>query len=262
MGMASWSEPGLAARLGGDGPVGVLRAHAAAVPANELNSTFYGYTRERFARWAAASPPGFRFCPKLPRAVTHEHGLDGADDEMGRFVAASEALGDRRGPTWFALPPYVGPDRFGDLARFLERWAPELELAVEVREERWFGAAFEDLCRMLRDLDVTLIVTDTAGRRDCAHMRLTAPRAFVRFVANALHPSDFARLDDWAARLADWSSRGLREAYLFLHQRDESQTVDLAEHLEARLAAAGRPVLGPWRERTRYAPPGRQLGLF
>ncbi|MEM9380203.1 MAG: DUF72 domain-containing protein [Planctomycetota bacterium] len=264
IGMASWSDPGLAARLGGGDALGVLRAHASAVPAHELNSSFYGYTRERFARWAGAAPPGFLFCPKLPSAITHERLLEDADEEMERFVRATEALGDRRGRTWFALPPFVGPDHYDRLLGFLDRWAPELSLAVEVREERWFrsAAGFADLCGALEELDVALIVTDAAGRRDCAHMRLTTRTAFVRFVANALHPTDLTRLDDWAERLARWAGAGLERAYFFLHQRDEAQTVDLAEHLERRLAERGIPVLAPWRARTRYEPPGRQLGLF
>ena len=66
VGLPSWSDPGLVGRLGGKSPAGVLRAHGAAVPSNELNSTFYGYTAERFTRWAADSLPGcsaFRFFP-------------------------------------------------------------------------------------------------------------------------------------------------------------------------------------------------------
>ncbi|MEM1447724.1 MAG: DUF72 domain-containing protein [Planctomycetota bacterium] len=264
IGMASWSDPGLAARLGGGDALGVLRAHASAVPAHELNSSFYGYTRERFARWAGAAPPGFLFCPKLPSSITHERVLEGADDEMEAFVRATEALGDRRGLTWFALPPFVAPDHYDRLLAFLERWAPEVPLAVEMREERWFRsrAGFADLCGALEELGVTLILTDTAGRRDCAHVRLTTRTAFVRFVANALHPSDFTRLDEWADRLARWADGGLERAYVFLHQRDEAETVDLADHLERRLAERGLPVLAPWRARTRYEPPGRQLGLF
>ncbi|MEM9799693.1 MAG: DUF72 domain-containing protein [Planctomycetota bacterium] len=263
IGMASWSDPGLVARLGGGGtPAGVLRAHAAAVPANELNSTFYGFEGERMRRWGSGVPAGFHFCPKLPRAITHDRGLD-ADDVMEAFVRAVEEFGDRRGPLWFALPPTFGPDRFRALERFLRTWSDGIPLAAEVRDERWFRAGpWGEVTSLLDELGVTLILTDTAGRRDAAHMRLTTSTAFVRFVANALHPSDYARLDDWAERLAAWADAGLERAYFFLHQRDEAQTVDLADHLEARLAERGHAVLGPWRERTEYAPPGRQLGLF
>lgn len=264
MGLPSWSDPGLAARLGGSSPAGVLRAHAGAVPSNELNSTFYGYTEERLARWAAAVPEGFRFCCKLPRTITHDGVLERVHGEMEAFVAATRRLGARRGPTWFALPPFFARDRLGVLADFLGEWAPALPLAVEVRHPSWFDRAGlrPELSELLRSLDITAIITDTAGRRDCAHMQLTTPRTLVRFVGNGLHPSDFERLDRWGERLVRWADAGLQEAYFFFHQRDEAQTLDLAEHLERRLAAASRPVLAPWREASGFVPPGSQLGLF
>jgi uncharacterized protein YecE (DUF72 family) len=264
MGLPSWSDPGLAGRLGGKSPAGVLRAHGAAVPSNELNSTFYGYSAERFARWAAAVPEGFLFCPKLPRAVTHDGVLEGVEDEMGAFVRATESLGDHRGLTWFALPPYFGAARLGTLATFLEEWARELPLAVEVRDPSWFQdpGATDALFGLLEALSVTAIITDTAGRRDCAHMTLSTPRTLIRFVGNALHPTDFERLDRWAKRLSLWADAGLEQAYIFFHQQDEAQTLDLAEHLELRLTETGRPVLGPWRAGSGFIPPGAQLGLF
>ena len=264
VGLPSWSDPGLVGRLGGKSPAGVLRAHGAAVPSNELNSTFYGYTAERFTRWAAAVPEGFLFCPKLPRAITHDGMLEGVEEEMGTFVRATESLGAHRGLTWFALPPFFGAERLGTLAAFLEEWAGELPLALEVRDPSWFRdpGATEALFGLLEALFVTAIITDTAGRRDCAHMALSTPKTLIRFVGNGLHPSDFERLDRWAERLLRWSDRGLEQAFIFFHQQDEAQTLDLAEHLERRLTAAGHPVLGPWRRASGFIPPGAQLGLF
>lgn len=274
IGMPLWAHAGLAARLGaGDAgeaprrataPPDALRVHAAAMPSTELNSTFYGSTRERLEAWAARAPRDFLFCPKLPGRITHELGLVDADSAMGDFVAQTEALGPRRGLTWFALPPYLAPDRFPDLAGFLRRWAPRLPLGVELREERWFSMrrGFDELCDLLGELGVSLVLADTAGRRDCAHMRLTTRTTIIRFVGNSLHPTDFPRLDAWAERLAAWGELGLERAYVFLHQPDEAQTVDLADHLEAALERNGIPSLGPWRARTGYRPPGSQMSLF
>lgn len=262
IGVATWSDAGLAARLGATGR-DALGAHARALPSNELNSTFYGDTAERFERWRGQVPPGFLFCPKLPSRITHELVLERAEEEMAGFVERSSRLGATRGPLWFALPPFVGPNAFPALAAFVERWAPEVDLAVEVREERWFrGAPRADLTALLRAHGATWILTDTAGRRDAAHMALTSRQAFVRFVGNALDPSDLTRLDSWAERLAAWAEQGLERAFVFLHQREEAQTIDLAEHLDAALARRGLPVLGPWRESSGHAPPRQQLDLF
>lgn len=264
VGMPTWTHAGLRARLGADGRgQDPLAVHARAVPANELNSTFYGYTPARFERWRGSVPEGFLFCPKLPAAITHEHVLEGADAAMAAFVEASEALGSRRGPLWFALPPYVGPAAWPALRAFVERWAPRVELAVELREARWFTPRWlDEVAALLEAHRATLVMTDAPGRRDVLPMRLTAPRAFVRFLGNGLHPTDFQRLDAWAARLAAWAEGGLERAFLFLHQRDEALTVDLAEHFEGALAARGRAVLGPWRERTGWRPAPVQGDLF
>jgi uncharacterized protein YecE (DUF72 family) len=266
MGMASWSDPRLVDRLGGSRE-NALSVHSRAVPSNELNSTFYGYEQERLARWSASVPPGFKFCPKLPSSITHERLLENADEEMEAFVAATDALGATRGLTWFALPPYVPTTHRGRLMHFLARWSPRLPLAIEVRHPSWFERrAFEELVVQLADLGVTFILTDTAGRRDALHMHLSSGATMIRFVANALHPTDYERLDAWVERLADWSKLGLQEAYFFFHQKNEAETVDLAEHLEKRLLRTNsnglEPVLGPWRSATGYRSPAQQLDLF
>ncbi len=266
MGMASWSDPRLVERLGGSRET-ALSVHGRAMPSNELNSTFYGCTEERLTRWRASVPPRFRFCPKLPSRITHDLLLENAERDMAVFVEATDALGATRGLTWFALPPFVPANHRERLMEFLKRWSPELPLAVEVRHESWFERKhFEDLVVRLVDLGVTLILTDTAGRRDALHMHLTSGSTMIRFVANALHPTDYARLDAWVERLRHWSSLGLDEAYFFFHQKNEAETVDLAEHLEKRLVDGGAgelgPVLGPWRTATGYRAPAQQLGLF
>ena len=53
------------------------------------------------------------------------------------------------------------------------------------------------------------VITDTAGRRDCVHQRLTTPFAFIRFVGNNLHPTDYSRMDDWVERIQEWFDQGL-----------------------------------------------------
>ena len=253
IGVATWSDSGLAARLGGG-----ARDASGPTPARcrPTNSTAPSTATPRALRALGPQVPrGFLFCPKLPSRISHERGLEGADQEMEAFVERSARLGASRGPLWFALPPFVGPSAFDVLRAFVERWSSEVDLAVEVREERWFhGRARADLAALLRANGATWILTDTAGRRDAAHMTLTTRQAFVRFVGNGLDPTDPTRLDAWAARIAAWARAGLERAFVFLHQRDEAQTIDLAEHLDAALVREGFPA-GPRRELSGHAPP-------
>lgn len=68
------------------------------------------------------------------------------------------------------------------------------------------------------------MITDTAGRRDCVHMDLTNKHAFVRFVGNDLHETDYTRINYWVSRIGGWLDTGLEELNFFMHQQDEKNT--------------------------------------
>ena len=76
-----------------------------------------------------------------------------------------------------------------------------------------------------------IVITDTAGRRDCAHMNLTIPKAFIRYVGNSLHPSDYTRTDVWVDRMKYWLDKGLEELYFFMHMHDEATSPELTVYL-------------------------------
>jgi hypothetical protein len=82
------------------------------------------------------------------------------------------------------------------------------------------------------------VITDTPGRRDLVHMRLTVPRLFLRFVCNGVHSSSFMRTDAWIERLHHWLDRGLEEAYIFLHPGNDVAVPELATYWITKLNAA------------------------
>ena len=266
VGTAGWSDKRFVGKLYPDGtrPGDFLAHYARAFSCNELNATYYGVDARRIETWSKTVPDGFRFCPKLPAGVTHERELRGVEREMEGFARALESFGDRLGRAWGVLPPAFGPGRVDELARFVEAWAARLPLALELRHPAWFagGATAEEGFELLERHGVPLILTDVAGRRDVVHMRLTARDALVRFVGNALHPSDFTRLDAWVERLGAWFDAGLEHAWFFLHQPDDHQTVELAEHLLPRLGARLGVDLSAWRREAPPPPGAQQLGLF
>lgn len=240
VGTATWGDRRLVGKLypHGTRPSDFLRAYALAFRTNELNSTYYGVEPARIARWVDAVPPGFRFCPKFPASITHELGLDAAEAEIEAFLAALGGFGDRLGRAWVLLPPDFGPRRFPALASFVARTAGRAALAVELRHPDWFTdrGALEAVGALFEQHDVAAILCDVAGRRDVLHMRLTSRAAFVRFVGNGLHPSDFTRLDEWIERLGSWLDGGLETAYFFLHQPEDHETYELARYLLPRLS--------------------------
>ncbi len=82
---------------------------------------------------------------------------------------------------------------------------------------------------------VGLIISDAAGRRDCVHMHLSKPEAFIRFVGNGLHKTDFIRVDNWVDRVKKWLDGGLHKLYYFMHQHEEIHPPELANYLVRKL---------------------------
>jgi uncharacterized protein YecE (DUF72 family) len=106
----------------------------------EVDSTFYGVPRpETVRRWAASTPPEFRFCLKVPRQITHETGLVGVQGDLLKFIAALQPLGDKLGALLFQFPPSFGPDRLPALQDCLAGLQSGLRYAVEIRHPSWYA---------------------------------------------------------------------------------------------------------------------------
>ena len=239
-GLSGWSDRGFVGELYPPRTQtrDFLAHYARLFPSIELNSTFYGNSRQRNAAWAAAVPDSFRFCPKLPREVTHDRSLIDVDESMERTLEAFAGFGSKLGRAWGTLAPSFGIERMPHLVQFLERWSSQLPLAIELRHPAWFSdsGASEAIFECFTDLGVTAIQTDVAGRRDVLHMRLTTPDTMLRFVGNQFHPTDYSRLDDWVERLANWREHGLERAFLYFHQKSDPEAVGLAQAFAKRFA--------------------------
>ncbi len=194
----------------------------------ELNTTHYRIPElETVDKWCAAVPEDFRFCPKIPKSISHVNGLGRGTDNLQRFVAALDRMAEHMGCAFIQLPPYFGKDRLAQLTDFLDRWPQLLPLAVEVRHESWFEDPYatEALMDALAARGVAAVITDVAGRRDVLHNYVTAPRTMIRFVGNGLIESDYQRLAAWADLLRNWN---LPETYIFPHQPDNVLAPDAA----------------------------------
>lgn len=204
----------------------------------ELNAVFYGIPKEeQIKKWKAMADDenDFLFCPKFSRAITHIKRLNNAQAETDLYLKAISAFGDKLGPCFLQLGDNFGPKNFLVLKQYLEALPRDFNLFVEVRHEDWFASATDRkaLFSLLADLKIGAAITDASGRRDCLHMELPTPKAFIRFVGNGgtfLGASDKKRVDDWVVRLGAWLDRGLEEIYFFLHQHDESDTPIIADY--------------------------------
>lgn len=118
-----------------------LVRYARALGAAEINSSFYRpHQRSTYERWAAATPPAFRFSVKLPRSITHDARLEHTTALQQAFLEQVQGLGDRLGCLLVQLPPSLALDvRVADtFFRTLRGLQPQVGIAVEPRHASWF----------------------------------------------------------------------------------------------------------------------------
>ncbi|WP_018614631.1 DUF72 domain-containing protein [Segetibacter koreensis] len=200
----------------------------------ELNATHYKiYPPSSIQKWAEkAEGKDFVFCPKVPQTISHYSSFVNIEDKTNSFLDGILAFGKHLGPVFLQVSDKFSPKRKESLFNYLERLPRDLQFFVEVRNPDWFTKEeSEKLVNTLRKLNVGYVITDTAGRRDCVHMHLTIPKAFVRFVGNSLDPTDYARIDAWVQQAKIWLDNGLEELYFFMHMHDETYSPELSSYL-------------------------------
>lgn len=207
----------------------------------ELNAMFYKtFPRVVTTKWADLAPDSFRFCPKMSQAVTHMKRLKGAEEQTDMFLSSILGFGHKLGHTFIQFDDRFGTKHLDTLRSYLEYLPKDFKACVEFRQEDWFKESVHthEVFDMLRDMKIGTVITDTSGRRDVLHMRLTTPVAFIRFVGNNLHPTDFSRIDDWVLRIKSWIDGGLETIYFFIHNHEELNSPELCQYTISKLNAA------------------------
>lgn len=248
----------------GTKPEGFLKAYGKQFNTIELNTTHYRIpSPEQIQSWKKDTPEDFRFCPKIPQILSHSRDLGLSNPQLLNFCEVTAQLEDKLGACFLQLPPHFGLGHASVLERFVERWPKELPLNVEMRQESWFAGPTNERVRVFDSLakaGIGTVLTDVAGRRDVLHMHLTSPIAMVRFVGNALHPTDYTRIQDWVTRLREWHEQGLQEVYFFTHEPDNLLAPELAAYLhQALMPFASIVTRGPEKITTDAA---GQMSLF
>ncbi len=203
----------------------------------ELNATFYRlFPATQFEKWRETVPDVFKFFPKLGQDISHWGRLKETDDLVNRFVENASNLQEKLGAPFLQMHNNFGPKDFDRVKEFVDNWKYDIPLAVEFRKTDWYNdpVVSNELYSLLENAGIMNVLVDTAGRRDLMHMRLTTPRAFVRWVG-ANHESDRTRLDEWVERIANWKDQGLAELDFFVHQNIEKESPLLSAYFIEKL---------------------------
>ena len=112
-------------------PAEFLRHYAERLPTVELNSTFYQLPSEdQFERWAAETPPTFRFAVTMSRRATGRGRVEGVE----AFCQSVRALGERLGPIRIKVPQ-ARDDGF--LILLLGSLPDDLRFVLDFRDGSW-----------------------------------------------------------------------------------------------------------------------------
>lgn len=227
----------------------------------EVNTSFYALPKpSTLLNWIESTPPGFTFCLKFPRTISHEQRLVNCEEESLAFLDVLRSLGAAAAPGFLQLPPDFTRAHYGKtLATYLDWLAPratDLRIGVEVRATDLMTPAFAGF---LAERGFAFVVVERTGAPD--HFSLwdelvqgrRAPNfVIVRWIgddkngpkgnAELVAPRD-AQLDQWAQRLARWHNAGL-DLYGYMHNPYEGHSPASVRRLQGRLASL--VSLPPW----------------
>ncbi len=184
----------------------------------EVDSSFYRIPNLQTVKgWAEKTPPGFLFALKVPRVITHEKVLTGAERDLWEFLSVLDPLGDKLGPLLLQFP-YFNKKAFPTVDPFLDRLRPFLarlpkayRFALETRNKNWLKPP---LLGLLREHGVALAMVDHPWLfkpREWVEKidPITADFTYVRWVGDRKKIEEETRtwdktIVDRTAALADW----------------------------------------------------------
>jgi uncharacterized protein YecE (DUF72 family) len=202
VGTSGWSYPSWKPRFypAEAKPADFLSYYAERLPSVELNTTGYRLpAEEHFERWAAVTPPGFQFAPKLNAFRL---------SELATFEERVRRLGDRLGP----IRILVGSARDeGFLQLALGSIDPGMRIAFDFRHDSWDQSDLPLPQNAVR-------VNDLDATAPFRYLRLREP------------PYSDVALREWAGRIRPLLADGI-EVYCYFRHEDEPTAPQSAERL-------------------------------
>jgi uncharacterized protein YecE (DUF72 family) len=192
-------------------PEEMLPFYCGKLPTVEINNTFYRMPKTTVLdSWAKTAPEGFRFAIKASRRITHMARLkaDSAADSLDYLYKNLQALGDKRGPVLFQLPPNMKMNR-PRLEEFLALLPEGHQAAFEFRNEEWFD---DVIYAALKEKGAALVLSE---REDAAPPPMVSTTSW-GYVRLRLENYSDADLEAWARRL---EATGWSEVFVyFMHE--------------------------------------------
>ncbi len=251
-----------------------LREYARRLTAIEGNTTFYAVPAPRTIEgWVEQTPETFRFCPKVPKAISHNGKLADYIERAHQFNEVMRPLASRLGPMFLQLPPGYSPRLMDDLAKFLDAWPREIRLGVEVRHLDWFESPHRDtLNALLSSRGMARVVIDTRPIRSLegdailagssyesllearerkpdvpVFLERTTDFIFLRFIGHPELEHNLEFMQEWVDYLVPAIQQGA-SAYIFCHSPDNMIAPAICREFHRRISQRVDVSSLPWDE--------------
>ena len=270
----------------GTKPSEFLREYARRLTTIEGNTTFYAVPAQKTVeQWVAETPETFRFCPKIPKAISHEGKLMDHVDRAARIRRCDEGAWSTARTDVPAIAAPVLPETVRRSIGLSLRLGPDMRLAVEVRHLDWFEPPHdESLNRLLSDHNMARVTIDTRPIRDLAGdavlagsayesllearerkpdipviPKRTADFVFVRYIGHPQMAVNSPLLGEWGIYFASQIQQGA-DVFAFCHSPDNLLAPDLCRELHRLVAHRMEIEPLPWDTLKPDVP--EQPGLF
>jgi uncharacterized protein YecE (DUF72 family) len=249
-----------------------LHEYARRLTTIEGNTTFYAVPAiKTLAAWIEQTPETFRFCPKIPKAISHNGKLSDYVDRALHFVEAMRPLASRLGPMFLQLPPSYSPHLLDDLAKFLDAWPKEIRLGIEVRHLDWFDAPHRDsINQLLTSHNMARVVIDTRPIRNLkgdasiagssyesllearerkpdvpVFLERTGDFIFLRFIGHPHLDHNLELVAEWVDYLVPQIQQNV-DVFIICHSPDNMIAPDLCREFQRRIALKINIPPLPW----------------
>lgn len=188
-------------------------------------------------RWAASTPPHFRFTAKFPGSVTHEKKTTGVKAETHYYLRGLEPLGKKLACLLLQFPAsYTRRRHWDDFVAYARALPEKFTYAVEFRAEDW---QHEEAHKFLARHRITLVASEVSDPGVVPNREVRpGPLAYVRLIGRHGRFQTFERmrsdpkaestLDQWAKRISALSNK---EVYVFVNNNFAGNAPETANAL-------------------------------
>jgi uncharacterized protein YecE (DUF72 family) len=176
----------------------------------EINGSFYRMpAEEHVINWTRQVPPGFLFCPKMSRFVTHMKKLNDPEEPLERFFEVFEPMRPMMGPVLLQLPPMLAfhYDKADYFFSLLRRKYGKYQFVIEVRHNSWMH---DDSLTLMTKYDIGFVISQSGVDWPYSEM-VTAKNIYVRFHGpKELYASSYTNemLESFADKFLRWVAEG------------------------------------------------------